>query len=70
MAVTINAAEPLFPFREGEWYPVRDLRAVAERILEKTKSDGAFSAAMSLNDRKAYPWAKAWMEEIFPPGLP
>jgi hypothetical protein len=58
--------ESLFSFREGEWYSVRDLRAVAERILEKTKSDAVFSAAMSVNDQKAYPWAKAWMEEIFP----
>jgi hypothetical protein len=59
-------AESLFPFREGEWYSVRDLRAVADRIFEKTKSDAAFSAAMSVNDQKAYWWAKAWMEEIFP----
>jgi hypothetical protein len=56
----------LFPFREGEWYSVGDLRAVADRILEKTKSDAAFSAAMRVNDQRAYPWAKAWMEEILP----
>ena len=58
--------ESLFSLREGEWYSVRDLRAVAERILEKTMCDAAFSAAMSVNDQKAYPWAKSWMEEIFP----
>ncbi len=58
--------EPIFPFSEGIWYPVRDLRAAARRIVEKTGSDAGFAAATRVNDQKAHPWAKAWMEEIFP----
>jgi hypothetical protein len=56
----------LFPFLQGEWYTVRDLREIAATILHRTGSDKEFAAAMRVNDQKAYPWAKAWMEEIFP----
>jgi hypothetical protein len=56
----------IFPFREGEWYSVRDLRETGENILARTASDKGFAAAMRVPDLKLYPWSKFWMEEIFP----
>jgi hypothetical protein len=56
----------IFPFREGEWYSVRDLRETAANILARTASDGEFAAAMRISDLKLYPWSKYWMQEIFP----
>ena len=56
----------IFPFREGEWYSVRDLKEAAAEILAKTASDKEFAAAMRVPEHKLYPWSKYWMEEIFP----
>jgi hypothetical protein len=56
----------IFPFREGEWYTVRDLRQAASEILARTASDEEFAAAMRVPEPKLYPWSKFWMEEIFP----
>jgi hypothetical protein len=42
----MNSEEkPFFPFREGEWYAVSDLKAVAAKIVERTGSDAEFGAA-------------------------
>jgi hypothetical protein len=60
------APKPIFPFREGEWCTVRDLREAAAEILARTASDEEFAAAMRVRDPKLYPWSKSWMEEIFP----
>ena len=56
----------IFPFREGEWYSVRELRETAANILARTASDEEFAAAMRVPEPKLYPWSKFWMEEIFP----
>jgi hypothetical protein len=56
----------IFPFREGEWYSVRDLRETAANIFARTASDAEFTAAMRVPESKLYPWSKSWMEEIFP----
>ncbi len=56
----------IFPFREGEWRTVRDLREAATNILARTASDKEFAAAMRVPDSKLYPWSKSWMEEILP----
>jgi len=56
----------IFPFREGEWYSVRDLRETAVNIFARTASDEEFAAAMRVPESKLYPWSKSWMEEIFP----
>ena len=38
--------KPIFPFRDGEWYTVRDLREAGAEILARTASDEEFAAAM------------------------
>jgi hypothetical protein len=56
----------IFPFREGEWNSVHDLKKTAANILARTASDEAFAAAMRVPEPKLYPWSKFWMEEILP----
>jgi hypothetical protein len=51
------------PFHEGEWYPIRELRAVEAEMQCKRKADPDLSAKMREN---ALPWAKSWNEELRP----
>ena len=59
----------IFPFREGEWYSVGQLREAAKAILDRTRSDKDFGDAMRENNQRRFPGAKAWMEEIYPSWL-
>jgi hypothetical protein len=63
---TDREPKPIFPFREGEWYSVRDLKEAAAKIVARTASDHEFAAAMRVPESKLYPWSKSWMEEMFP----
>ena len=56
----------IFPFREGERYSVGQLREAAKAIWDVTRSDKEFGDAMRVNDRRRFPWAKTWMEELYP----
>ena len=62
----MTSTNRIFPFSEGEWHTVGDLRKAAAEILARTASDEDFAAAMRVPDPKLYPWSKSWMEEIFP----
>ena len=59
----------IFPFREGEWYSVGQLREAAKAISDRARSDEEFRHAMRVNDQRRVPWAKTWMEEINPSKL-
>jgi hypothetical protein len=59
----------VFPFNEGEWYSVGQLRQARKAILDKALSEKEFIHAMRVNDQKLYPWAKTWMEELYPCSL-
>ncbi len=56
----------IFPFREGEWYSVGQLREAAKAIWDRMRSDKEFGDAMRVNDQRRFPWAKTWMEELYP----
>jgi hypothetical protein len=62
-------AKSPFPFREDEWYSVGQLRSARRAILDRGHSDKEFREAMRVMDRKLYPWANAWMEELYPCSL-
>ena len=59
----------IFPFREGEWYSLGDLRGEAKAVSNRAHSDKEFCHAMRLNDQRRVPWAKTWNEEIYPSSL-
>jgi hypothetical protein len=59
----------IFPFREGEWYSLGQLRDGVKAVLNQTHSDEKFRQAMRVNDQRRVPWAKSWMEEIYPSSL-
>ena len=52
----MGAVMSIFPFREGEWRTVRDLREAAANILARTASDKEFAAAMRAPDSKRSSW--------------
>jgi hypothetical protein len=37
--------------------------------LDRAYSDKEFRRAMRVNDQRRYPWAKTWMEEVYPSSL-
>ena len=61
-----GAVMSIFRFREGEWYSVGQLRDAAKAIWDRTRSDKEFGDAMRVNDQRRFPWAKTWMEELYP----
>jgi hypothetical protein len=59
----------IFPLRQGEWYSLGQLREEVKAILNRTRSDKEFGHGMRVNDQRLVPWAKPWMEEIYPSSL-
>jgi hypothetical protein len=65
----MSTFEPNFaetPFRDGQWSTLGELRTIAKEILRETKGDPDVAACMRAQDRKVIPWAKSWMEELYP----
>jgi hypothetical protein len=56
----------IFPFEEGEWYSVGQLREAAKAISDRMRSDKEFGDAIRVNDQRRLPRAKAWREELYP----
>src|SRR5882762_1565857 len=55
-----------YPFRQGIWYVIGELREAAHRILGERQSNPALSAKLRIQPRSDIPWAKSWNEEFFP----
>jgi len=45
------------------------LREGVKAVLNRVHSDKEFRHAMRVNDQRRVPWAKTWMEEIYPSSL-